>query len=67
MVVDWQAIGTFVSTLGFPIAMCILMWRYNTKTMEDVKQALNNNTQALQQVILLVKRDWLNGGDSNNG
>lgn len=55
---DWQAIATFVSTLGFPIVMCIMLWQYNTKTMEEVKKALNNNTQALQQVMMLVKRDW---------
>lgn len=64
---DWQAIGNFVSTLGFPIAMCILMWRYNTKTMEEVKKALNNNTQALQQVMMLVKRDWEVREDEKNG
>lgn len=64
---DWQAIATFVSTLGFPIAMCIMLWQYNTKTMEEVKKALNNNTQALQQVMLLVKRDWQVKEDEKNG
>ena len=64
---DLQAIATFISTLGFPIAMCIMLWQYNTKTMEDVKKALNNNTQALQQVMVFVKQDREVWEDEKNG
>lgn len=53
-----QDIITAVSTVGFPIVMCVLMYVMNDKQdirhgeeIEKVTQALNNNTIALQKLL----------------
>jgi hypothetical protein len=69
---DWSAIGTLITTVGFPIVACILMGVYvkyitdqqrcetkelnaqHTQEMlafkDEMKDALNNNTLALQKL-----------------
>lgn len=49
---------TAISTVGFPIVMCLLMWYMNDKQdarhREETKQiteALNNNTLAIQKLV----------------
>lgn len=53
-----QDIITAISTVGFPIVMCVLMYVMNDKQdirhaeeIEKVTQALNNNTIALQKLM----------------
>lgn len=55
-------IVTMVSTLGFPIAMCLLMWYQNselTKTHKEetneLKKAIENNTIILTELTTLIK------------
>lgn len=55
-------IATMVSTLGFPIAMCLLMWYQNselTKTHKEetneLKKAIENNTVILTELTTLIK------------
>lgn len=48
---DVQAISTFISTVGFPIAACIALYLQNVKMSE----ALNNNTLALTELSTLIK------------
>lgn len=55
-------IATMVSTLGFPIAMCLLMWYQNselTKTHKEetneLKKAIENNTVILTELTILIK------------
>lgn len=69
---DWNAIGTLIATVGFPIVACISMGIYvkyitdqqraetkelnaqHTQEMlafkDEMKDALNNNTLALQKL-----------------
>lgn len=49
---------TAISTLGFPIVMCVaLFWKMNKQDeehkseMDKVSEALNNNTLALQHMV----------------
>lgn len=53
-----QEIMTAVSTVGFPIVMCVLMYVMNDKQdvrhaeeIDKVTQALNNNTIALTKLL----------------
>lgn len=55
---DAQAITTAIGTLGFPIVMCLLMYKQNNDIskrhadeMETVKKALNDNTLVIQKLI----------------
>ena len=54
---DVQMLTTLISTVGFPIVVCMMCFWYINKTTELHKQeidklaeALNNNTLALQKL-----------------
>ena len=38
---------TLIGTLGFPIAMCLLMWQDKRTTTKELTKAVNNNTTVL--------------------
>lgn len=46
-----NTIMTLVGSLGFPIACCIALFYFINKTMKEVKDALNNNTNAMTTLI----------------
>lgn len=57
-------IATLISTVGFPVAMCLLMWYQNselTKTHKEetseLKKAIENNTVILTELTTLIKNN----------
>lgn len=53
-----NAIGQFISSYGFPIVACCVMFWYMNKEREDHKkevaemtQAINNNTTVLERLM----------------
>ena len=55
---DGNAVIQAISSVGFPIAMCLLMYYQLGKSEEvhkaeidEVKQAMDNNTLVIQQVM----------------
>lgn len=61
---DLNTVMTAISSLGFPIAMCIAMFWYMTKQTETHKEevakmteALNNNTLALNRLEMKMGVD----------
>lgn len=55
---DTNAIIQAISSVGFPIAMCLLMYYQLNKSAElhkaeidELKKAIDNNTTAVQQLI----------------
>ena len=62
---DVQTITTIISTVGFPIAVCLVCFWYINKQNERHKEetdklteALNNNTLVMQKLV-----DKLTGGE----
>lgn len=54
---DWQTITQIISTLGFPIAVCIYMaWDRHT-AQKDMKQSLDNNTEALSLILEHMRKE----------
>lgn len=58
---DYQAIMSAISTVGFPIVMCcILLYMMNQQStqhkdeMDKVNEALNNNTLAIQHLTDII-------------
>lgn len=47
---DVNEISSLISSVGFPILMSLLMYRFSSQTLEDVKEALNNNTMVLERL-----------------
>ena len=55
---DYNVVIQTVSSVGFPIAMCLLMYYQLNKSAElhkveidELKKAIDNNTVAVQQLI----------------
>lgn len=55
---DVQSITTIITTVGFPIAVCLILFWYINKIQEQHKaetdklaEALNNNTLVMQELV----------------
>lgn len=54
---DVNAIVQIISTLGFPIAVCIYMaWDRHT-VQRDMTKALDNNTDALNLILEHIRKE----------
>lgn len=53
---DISEVTSFIGTVGFPIAMCLLLWKTHTKEMEEVSKAIDNNTLVIQRLVDLLDR-----------
>lgn len=56
---DATEITTIVSTVGFPIAMCIMMMRQNESLRAEMTSLIKNNTEVMTKVA--EKLDTLMG------
>ncbi len=48
---DTNTIVTLIGSVGFPIIMCLLMYKMQTQTMEELKTSIDNNSLVLQQLV----------------
>jgi preprotein translocase subunit YajC len=55
-------IVTLIANVGFPVAMCFVMFYYMNKQSErheqeisDLRDTINNNTQVLTELSTLIK------------
>ena len=60
---DYGVVQTFITSVGFPIAMSLLLFWYvkeqNTSHKDEIKnlsEAVNNNTLILQKLVDLLDR-----------
>ena len=51
---DVQAIASLVGSLGFPIAACIYMGIFLSKTMAEFKDTMQSNTGAIRELTIYV-------------
>lgn len=51
---DIDAISTFISTLGFPIAVCVYMIFVNQKQTESHKEEIKTLTEAVTDLKLAI-------------
>ena len=52
---DAATITQLIGSLGFPIAACCFMGWYMTSIMKEFRDAMNDNTMALKELILTVR------------
>lgn len=55
---DTNSLTTIVGTLGFPIVMCLMFFKYikqmteqHAREVKELTEAVNNNTVVMQQLI----------------
>lgn len=58
---DISTITTTISTVGFPIVMCLLMAWYFTKRDETMTAALNDLTAAVNKLVGKLEGEESNG------
>lgn len=56
---DIQAITTFITTVGFPIAACVALFWQNNKMSETISR----NTEAILELTTIIKERLKDGGD----
>lgn len=59
---DAQSITTLISSVGFPIVMCLLLIKYiqqenqrNDDTITKLTDTINANTKAITELVTLIK------------
>lgn len=49
-----NAILTAISTVGFPIVMCLIIFYQNEKTIDTLKTTIDNNTNIIKELIVKI-------------
>jgi hypothetical protein len=49
-----NAILNGISTVGFPIVMCLIIFYQNEKTIETLKTTIDNNTDIIKELIAKI-------------
>lgn len=57
-----KEVKEWISTLGFPIAMCYLMWRKITDSDEKQSNLLTELTKAITELTVYIKGGGKYGG-----
>ena len=52
---DINAWGTFISSYGFPIVCCVVMFKYLEKERETHRQEIDGMTNALNENTNIIK------------
>lgn len=54
---DVNAIVEVLGNVAFPIAAFVMLFYYNTKTVEDLRAAVDNNTLVITKLIEQLSTD----------
>lgn len=49
-----NTILTGISTVGFPIVMCLIIFYQNEKTIDALKTTIDNNTSIIQELVAKI-------------
>lgn len=49
-----NTIVTMIGSLGFPIVACIALFSFINKTLKEIKEALENNTNVMTQLAAKI-------------
>lgn len=49
-----NTILTSISTVGFPIVMCLIIFYQNEKTIETLKTTIDNNTSIIKELVAKI-------------
>lgn len=52
-----ESVVNMISTVGFPIVMCLIIYFKGNEQNEKITEALNNNNVLLQKILTYLKMD----------
>lgn len=60
---DWV---NLVSSVGFPIVCCFMLWQYMKTTMKDFQQKLEKNTEMMMKLYEKIDAILFGGNGNDN-
>ena len=64
---DGATLTNLIGSLGFPIAAACFMAWYQVNTMKEFRATLDENTKALQELILMIREGRQNDRKADMG
>lgn len=52
---DVEILGKLFNNTLFPIAVCIILFKYITKQNTDMQKTIDNNTKILNELATIIK------------
>lgn len=52
---DVEILGKLFNNTFFPIAVCIILFKYITKQNTDMQKTIENNTKILNELATIIK------------
>lgn len=56
-----ELITRLISNVGFPIACCVMLYLQQSRSLKELTEAVNNNTDAIKTILSIM-----NKGVNNN-
>ena len=66
LIMDFNTVTQFISTLGFPIAVCLICFWYINKREEQHKEEVNKLSEAVHNNTLVMQKLVDRLGDVDN-
>ena len=62
---EWSEILSAISSIGFPIVFCIMLWKTNRETQSAHETEVKNLMSSIDKLTLAIQRlfDKIGGGD----
>lgn len=62
---EWSEILAAISSIGFPIVFCIMLWKTNRETQSAHETEVKNLMSSIDKLTLAIQRlfDKIGGGD----
>ena len=52
-----EGIITLITQAGFPVACCVVMWRYLTTVTTELRKSVDSNTRAIERLSDKIERE----------
>ena len=62
---DTNSIVTMISSVGFPIVACVVLFKLYNNTITSFKDSIDNNTKAIEVLQVLIQ-DMMKHESSKN-
>lgn len=54
---DYESMVTFISSVGFPIIACFMMYKQNVEVLEKIRDVVEKNTLTIKELIARIENE----------
>lgn len=51
-----ELITRLISNVGFPIACCVMLYLQQSRSLKELTEAVNNNTEAIKTILSIMNK-----------